>query len=84
VKKSPEGWREPIAEGLWKPDLLFEIPRHANWLHAIWVTLAVFDSLRWMYGAAAMHLILAWLTMRDPEWPAVVSDFFSEPNELEP
>lgn len=78
-----EGWHEPIAEGLWKTDELFGIPRHANWLHTIWALLMIFDDLSWSFWAAGMHAFLIWATAADPEWPAVVSDFFSEPNELE-
>lgn len=83
-KPEVDGWLEPVAEGLWRPDLLFYIPRNLNYLHLFWIVLMVADSWNWAYAAAGMHVLFFRLTEADPEWPKTMMDFFREPSELEP
>lgn len=79
------GWYEPVAEGLWKPDLLFEIPRRWNWMHLMFGFVAFIDqSMNPIWIAIATHFALGILTMWDPEWPEVLNDLFSEPGDIEP
>lgn len=77
-------WFEPIAEGMWKPDLLFEVPRHANWIHLLFALAWLIDTSFWIWIAAGTHFCMVIATFADPEWPRVLNDFFIEPNELEP
>lgn len=84
VDDTPDGWFEPIAEGMWKPDELFGIPRAANAFHVPLVALAVMHSLNWLYVCAALHVLFGALTQWDPEWPAVLQDFMEQPGELDP
>lgn len=84
TEKVPEGWCEPIAEGMWKTDELFGIPRGANTLHVLFVALAIMRSVFWLYVAAIMHVVFGVLTQWDPEWPAVLQDLLDQPGELDP
>lgn len=84
VEKIPDGWLEPIPEGMWKHDELFGIPRAANAMHVPLVLLAILHAVSWLYVAAVLHVICVALTQWDPEWPAVFQDFIDHSGELEP
>ena len=76
-------WFEPIHEGLWRVDLLFDVPRFANFVHVVFGILAISDSLNWLFAAAFVHAVMVGATMVEPEWPQLLNDLFVEPNELE-
>lgn len=78
-----DGWEEPLVESLWRPDLIWEIPRNLIYAHLLWVVLAVFYSLKWLMMIAVAHAAFAWITKKDPEWMSTLKDFFNEPNEME-
>lgn len=85
AEKLPDGWLEPIAEGMWKPDELFGIPRAANAVHIPIVALAILQSSWiWLYVSAGLHFACVAMTQWDPEWPAVFQDFLNQPGELDP
>jgi hypothetical protein len=81
----PEGWQEPIEEGLWAPDLLWEIPRWWNLHHPVFIGLGIIYQTKWPFVVEViLHATLAALTRWDPEWMETLSDWLKEPSEIEP
>lgn len=82
--KTPDGWDEPISEGLWQYDLPFGAPRWMAYVHIVLFVLTLMHHFRWCYAMAIGQAVCVGLTQLDPEWPQIIHDWFHEPGEIEP
>ena len=79
------GWSEPIAESMWRYDLLFGVPRVCLLLHLAPAWLGIFYGYWWWVASGVTHGVMAAVTAIEPEWLVKLEDLlFREPGDIEP